>query len=210
MALSSPPERSRKSWNLLSATPPLVGFAPSQCALPPIRPLRVHSQEPKPPSVRRSHPPDPVPPSWFRTTMTAYSTQRSRVCCTPQPAKGSPRFMRPEPSATRRRHRYSLALPATRFTPSEDFPSPAAVPHHCGRCPLAVTDHRLTPHLAEARCDACPPDRGRGGATVPAALRRAHTVRRRARPDVRSPRGTGDRPRCGGGEQRKRGAGQIQ
>jgi hypothetical protein len=31
------------------------------------------------------------------------------------------------------------ALPATRFTPSEDFPSPAAAPHLCGRCLLAVT-----------------------------------------------------------------------
>jgi len=31
------------------------------------------------------------------------------------------------------------SLPATRFTPFEDFPSPAAVPHHCGRCLPAVT-----------------------------------------------------------------------
>jgi hypothetical protein len=30
-------------------------------------------------------------------------------------------------------------FPVTRFTPFEDFPSPAAVPHHCGRCPPAVT-----------------------------------------------------------------------
>jgi len=27
---------------------------------------------------------------------------------------------------------------ATRFTPSEEFPSSVAVPHHCGRCPLVV------------------------------------------------------------------------
>jgi hypothetical protein len=27
---------------------------------------------------------------------------------------------------------------ATRFTPFEEFPSPVAVPHHCGRCLLAV------------------------------------------------------------------------
>jgi len=29
-------------------------------------------------------------------------------------------------------------IPATRFTPLEEFPSPVAVPHHCGHCPLAV------------------------------------------------------------------------
>jgi hypothetical protein len=29
-------------------------------------------------------------------------------------------------------------FPATRFTPSEEYPSPVAVPHHCGLCPLAV------------------------------------------------------------------------
>jgi hypothetical protein len=32
-----------------------------------------------------------------------------------------------------------VAFPATRFIPSEDFPSPTAVPHRCGRCLLAVT-----------------------------------------------------------------------
>jgi len=29
-------------------------------------------------------------------------------------------------------------FPAARFTPSEEFPSSIAVPHHCGLCPLAV------------------------------------------------------------------------
>jgi len=33
----------------------------------------------------------------------------------------------------------ATALPATRFTPSEEFPSPTAVPHRCGRCLLVVT-----------------------------------------------------------------------
>lgn len=33
-------------------------------------------------------------------------------------------------------------LRATRFTPFEEFHSPAAVPHHCGRYPLAVRPHR--------------------------------------------------------------------
>jgi len=26
------------------------------------------------------------------------------------------------------------------FTPPEELPSPVAVPHHCGRCPPAVSD----------------------------------------------------------------------
>jgi hypothetical protein len=29
-------------------------------------------------------------------------------------------------------------FPAARFTPFEEFPSSAAVPHHCGRCPHDV------------------------------------------------------------------------
>jgi hypothetical protein len=151
MTLFSPPELSRKSWCPLSVTPPLVRFTPNQCSLPPISLPRVHSQEPKPPSVRRYHPPNPVPPSWFRTTMTVYSAQKSRVCCTPQPAKGSPRFVRPSPSPTRRPSWTPLAVPAKRFTPFEEFPSSEAVPHHCGRCLPVVTDHRPVHPPAEAR-----------------------------------------------------------
>jgi len=90
------------------------------------------------PSVRRYHPPIHVPPSWFRTTMTACSTQESRVCCTPQPVKGSTRFLLRSPSAAQRRLWKPLAFPATRFTPFEEFPSLTAVPHHCGRCPHTV------------------------------------------------------------------------
>jgi hypothetical protein len=65
----------------------------SSVALPPVYLPRVHSREPKPPSVRRCHAPALVPPSWFRTTSTGSSTRKLRVCCTPQPAKGSPRFL---------------------------------------------------------------------------------------------------------------------
>ena len=32
----------------------------------------------------------------------------------------------------------TLAFPAPRVVPFEEFPSPAAAPHHCGRCPLAI------------------------------------------------------------------------
>jgi hypothetical protein len=153
MTLSSPPERSCESWRRLSATPPLMRFAPSQCALPPAYLSCVHSQEPKLPSVRRCQPSNHVPPPWFRTTMTAYSTRESRVCCTPQPAKGSPRFLRPGTEPAREPSWIPLAVPATRFTPFEDFPSSAAVPHHCGRCLHAVADRRPARQPAEAgRC----------------------------------------------------------
>jgi hypothetical protein len=42
-----------------------------------------------------------------------------------------------------------LPFPATRFIPFEAFPSPIAVPHHCGRCPPAVVvPCRSRPHLS--------------------------------------------------------------
>ena len=62
--------------------------------LPPVYLPRVHSQEPRPPSDRRCQTSGRVPPSWFRTTTTVFSTRELRVCCTPQPTKGSTRFMR--------------------------------------------------------------------------------------------------------------------
>jgi hypothetical protein len=34
--------------------------------------------------------------------------------------------------------RWTVLVPAALFTPFKEFPSPAAVPHHCGRCPPAV------------------------------------------------------------------------
>jgi len=42
-------------------------------------------------------------------------------------------------------------LPATRFTPFEEYPSSVAVPHHCGRCLPAVTSPAS---LAEAEASA--------------------------------------------------------
>jgi hypothetical protein len=135
MALSSPSERSQERWNLLSAVPPLMGFGVS---LPPVYLPRVHSREPRPPSDRRCHTPVHVPPSWFHTTTTVSSARELRVCCTPQPAKGSPRFMHAA-TAPPEGGRATGTIPATRFTPFEEFPSSAAVPHHCGRCLPAVT-----------------------------------------------------------------------
>jgi hypothetical protein len=79
-----------------------------------------------------------VPPSWFLTTSAACSAQALRVCCTPLPALGFDAFH----AWSRHRHPKvvlaSPALPASRVVPFEEFPSSAAVPHHCDRCPLAV------------------------------------------------------------------------
>jgi hypothetical protein len=49
------------------------------------------------------------------------------------PVSYFPRPSRPKTS------RLALALPVMRFVPSEVSPSPAAVLHHCSRCPRAVT-----------------------------------------------------------------------
>jgi len=81
-----------------------------------------------------------VPSPWFRTTSTAYSAHRSRVYCTPKPDGVRCVSKLPLTSvADRSRQCGETALiPAARFTPFEEFPSSAAVPHHCGRCPHDV------------------------------------------------------------------------
>jgi hypothetical protein len=73
----------------------------SSVSLPPATLPRVHSRKPRLPSDQCCHTPVHVPPSWFRTTSTACSARELRVCCTPQPAKGSPRFARTASRATR-------------------------------------------------------------------------------------------------------------
>jgi hypothetical protein len=79
------------------------------------------------------HPRGFAPPRWF-------SPRESYGSVAP---RNQPRVHRvscvPPPRSTRRRRGSPGAFPATRFTPFEDFPSPAAVPHHCGRCLPAVT-----------------------------------------------------------------------
>jgi hypothetical protein len=121
MAFASPSERSWERWNRLSLVPPLVGLWP----LPPMYLPRVHSGEPKLPSDRRRQVPVHVPPSWFRTTMTVCSAQELRVCCTPQPAEGSPRFVRAGRRSPEGGQRPG-SVPAVRFAPSEEFPSSTA------------------------------------------------------------------------------------
>jgi len=55
---------------------------------------------------------------------------------------GSSRFLLPSSRTIRCTRQRCFggagAFPATPFTPLEEFPSTAAAPHHCGRCPRAV------------------------------------------------------------------------
>jgi len=43
----------------------------------------------------------------------------------------------------------SFAFPAPRVIPFEEFPSSAAVPHHCGRCPPAIAARNPRPDLLD-------------------------------------------------------------
>jgi hypothetical protein len=140
MALSSPSERSLERRNPLSAIPPLMGF---EC-LPPVGiPPCVHSQEPRLPSDRRCHTPVHVPPSWFRATSMVSSATELRVCCTPQPTKGSPRFMHAacsrHPEATR-----------------TDGVNPRDAVHTLRRLPLISSRTHITVAVALLSLPSCP------------------------------------------------------
>jgi len=107
--------------------PPCVGSSSPGILLPaadvpPARPLRGAEAPvgPAPPGA------DLVPPSWFRTTSTVFSALELWVCCTPQPAEGSPRFVLTGPRGVARRLPPLAGIPAVRFAPSEEFPSSAA------------------------------------------------------------------------------------
>jgi hypothetical protein len=46
-----------------------------------------------------------------------------------------------------------VTFPAPRVIPFEEFPSSAAVPHHCGLCPLAVSARSPCPNLLDPRVE---------------------------------------------------------
>ena len=164
-----------------------------------------------------THPLDHVPSSWFLPTSTVSSARRSRVCCTPQPDKGSSRFTltgarRGRPSEDGLSHgTLPVALPATRFTPFEVFPPSTAAPHRCGRCLRAVTvpqagrrsdsvklrSAEADPHVTEREV----PSRRRSDAGQPRRTS-ATGAEPRLRKRSRVRRGSGDRTRAGVGPPR--------
>jgi hypothetical protein len=115
------PQVVRLSWDSLSRVP-----LRRQNLL---RPLR----EPEDSVGRWLLPTDRVPPSWFHTTSAVYSADKPASVLQLAASQGSPRFRSVD---TRRTQIDALPRGAT---PLEEFPSSAAVPHHCGHCPRAVT-----------------------------------------------------------------------
>jgi hypothetical protein len=117
-------------------------------ATPPPRSARVHSQEQAPfgPAVPL---PDHVPPSWFLTTLTAFSARRAMGLLHPTPGQGFTTFHASRhPTQPEGSDGAPLALPAVRFVPSEVSPSSAAVLHHCSRCPLVVPSTQPLPRAS--------------------------------------------------------------
>jgi hypothetical protein len=87
------------------------------------------------PSARCCHAPGLVPPPRFLTALTACSIRRSRVCCTPLPARGSPRFL-PREASTRPKTALSQA----------DIPRDAA--SHPSKDPPRRQPYRVTAAVA--------------------------------------------------------------
>jgi hypothetical protein len=104
------------------------------------------------PSVGRCHAPDPVPPPRFPTALTACSIRRSRVCCTPLPARGSPRFLRRDASPVRRRACTPRAFPAMRLHTPRRIPlvgSRTASPRPLPSCRLRSSHSSPRPPRSE-------------------------------------------------------------
>jgi len=134
---------------ILPPAPPLLGFAH-------FRPSAVYSSarplpevKPKRPFLRKS--------DATRTSCSVLTVShrldgflRASACgfvaprCRPW---GSTRFLRACSKASKLPSplRTNLAVLAPPITPSEEFPSSSAAPHHCGRCPPALTIPSLTP-----------------------------------------------------------------
>jgi len=117
---------------------------------------------------------------WFLTTWTVYSAQRPRVCCAPKPTGVHCVLRWGTPSAACRsslwmksRPKSRPSLPAMRFTPSKEFPSPVAVPRHRDRYLRAV---RFAPPTAAAPKRCCDLDTRRQVNTQSPST--AHTPKR--------------------------------
>jgi hypothetical protein len=194
--LHSPPERSSAAGRL---SPPILSWDSSGCALLPAGQSRVHSREPKPPSVRR------VPPVESRSVLVVPphldGFLRAEVAGLLHPAAGQgfvafrvhrrPNTRRPSEDGPEC-GTLTVALPATRFTPFEVFPSPTAAPRHRGRChpcryrpteagrrfdSMKLRSAEADPHVTEGSAGVGPP---RTPCIPTAATSREH---RRARVD---------------------------
>lgn len=138
------------------------------------------------PSAEQCQLPGPVPPPRFLTALTACSTWVLRACCIPLPAMRFAVFPSRAARCTRRWPCAARVFPTTRLIPFEEFPSPAAVPRHRGRCPLVVA-----PRLARL------PSRSRGIRAPPLQASLAGCASRRLASRERAPAAPGG---CGGTE----------
>lgn len=134
---TSPSERSQERWNRLSVIPPLVGFEcrpptgiPQLRQLPgaeaPFGPALPHADSRS--ALVVSHHLDGLLRNWVTGLLhpaTGQGFAAFHAFRLPVPPEGD--------LAGR------VPIPATRFTPFEEFPSSVAAPHHCGRCLPAVT-----------------------------------------------------------------------
>jgi len=146
-------------WIRKSSSP---GIHPKVCPST-VSPMRVLSREASFPSAKTCHSPGLDRPRGFTPPRRLTPRKGLRVCCAPLPVLEFATFQHhvglADAEATTRS---GMTIPATLFTPLEEFPSLAAVLHHCSRCPLVVTLH-FTPREAP-RCftgpDTCSEEHG--------------------------------------------------
>jgi hypothetical protein len=147
LPFASPSKRPLRDGTQLTPPPPLLGFV--LLCVPLFRPAfdRPLPEEAPKCSLFRAPAATPmrrVPPSWFRTTSTVCSGLQ--VPGLLHPGAGCEVrcvSVTTDCQSPKTRQTGQGTFPSARFTPFEDFPSSAAVPHHCGRCPRAV--HRGRP-----------------------------------------------------------------
>jgi hypothetical protein len=104
------------------------------------------------PSGQGFHPPTPVPPAWSLTTSTACSAPKPAGLLRPASDLGVRRVSYLPSRASEEAVGTGSGLPRSAVIPFKGFPSSAAVPHHCGRCPLAVAAYPNTPTGPAHRC----------------------------------------------------------
>jgi hypothetical protein len=123
------------------------GIRPLTAPLPFDRPC-VHSRRPRPPSGRRCHPSTVFRPRGL-SPPRRFAPHRGCGFVAPRCRLwGSTRFPSRLPAHPRVPCK-AFAFPAPRVIPFEEFPSSAAVPHHCGLCPPAIAARSPCPDLLD-------------------------------------------------------------